>query len=69
MLQPIRCDFLTGSLTDQASMEGLVKDLDSQTANTHELLYYKKNGTALWLEVDSNNILTYLNLVACSFID
>ena len=53
MLQPIRCDFLTGSLTDQASMEGLVKDLDSQTANTHELLYYKKNGTALWLEVDS----------------
>ena len=51
MLKPIRCDFLAGSLTDQASMEGMVKDLDSHTASTHELLFYKKNGTALWLEV------------------
>ena len=51
MLQSVRCDFLTGSLTDKASMEALAEDLDHHRASVHEILYYKKTGTGIWLEV------------------
>ena len=51
MLKPLRCDFMTGPLTDQHSMELLSHALEQQTPSIHEMLYYKKNGTGIWLEV------------------
>ena len=51
MLKPLRCDFMTGPLTDQHSMELLSHALEQQTPSLHEMLYYKKNGTGIWLEV------------------
>ena len=51
MLKPLRCDFMTGPLTDQHSMEPLSHALEKQTPSLHEMLYYKKNGTGIWLEV------------------
>ena len=51
MLKPLRCDFLTGPLTDGASMDTLKHSLEQQSASIHEMLYYKKNGTGIWMEV------------------
>ena len=51
MLKPLRCDFLTGPLTDSNSMEILKNAFEQQTSSVHEMLYYKKNGTGIWLEV------------------
>ena len=51
MLKPLRCDFLTGPLTDCASMDLLKNSLEQQAASIHEMLYYKKNGTGIWVEV------------------
>ena len=51
MLKPLRCDFLTGALTDQNSMDVLRDVFEQQRASVHEILYYKKNGTGIWLEV------------------
>ena len=51
MLKPLRCDFLTGALTDTNSMEVLREVFEEQRASIHEILYYKKNGTGIWLEV------------------
>ena len=42
---------MTGPLTDQHSMELLSHALEQQTPSLHEMLYYKKNGTGIWLEV------------------
>ena len=51
MLKPLRCDFMTGPLTEQNSMEILKNAFEQQTPSIHEMLYYKKNGTGIWLEV------------------
>ena len=57
MLKPLRCDFLTGPLTDSNSMEILKNAFEQQTSSVHEMLYYKKNGTGIWLEVRKNNTI------------
>ena len=51
MLKSLSCDFLTGPLTDEGSLEVLKHSLEQQTAGCHEVLYYKKNGTGIWMEV------------------
>ena len=51
MLKPLRCDFLTGPLTNSESMDQLKSSLEQQSASIHEMLYYKKNGTGIWVEV------------------
>ena len=51
MLKPLRCDFLTGPLTNLESMEQLKSSLEQHSASIHEMLYYKKNGTGIWVEV------------------
>ena len=55
MLKPLRCDFMTGPLTEQNSMEILKNAFEQQTPSIHEMLYYKKNGTGIWLEVKLSN--------------
>ena len=52
MLKPLRCDFMTGPLTEKNSMEVLKNAFEQQTPSIHEMLYYKKNGTGIWLEVN-----------------
>ena len=59
MLKPVRCDFLTGSLTGQASMDGLTDALDKQIAGVHENLFYKKNSSAIWLEVTTQHCILH----------
>lgn len=56
MLKPIRCDFLSGTLTEEVGLEALTEDLDNQRAGSHEILYYKKNAAAIWLEVVRDSI-------------
>ena len=51
MLKSLSCDFLTGPLTDEGSLEVVKHSLEQQTAGCHEVLYYKKNGTGIWMEV------------------
>ena len=51
MLKPLRCDFLTGPLTNSESMDQLKSSFEQQSASIHEMLYYKKNGTGIWVEV------------------
>ena len=51
MLKPLRCDFLTGPLTNSESMDQLKYSFEQQNASIHEMLYYKKNGTGIWVEV------------------
>ena len=69
MLKPLRCEFLTGALTDVNSMDVLRDGFEQQRSSIHEILYYKKNGTGIWLEVGG----TYVNLfnsiiqVCCHF--
>ena len=72
MLKPLRCDFLTGPLTDPTSMENLKNAFDLHTASIHEMLYYKKNGTGVWLELEvipvkneSNSVVLFI----CTFRD
>ena len=59
MLKPLRCDFLTGPLTDGASMDTLKHSLEQQSASIHEMLYYKKNGTGIWMEVTLKATFTF----------
>ena len=61
MLKPLRCDFMTGPLTDQHSMELLSHALEQQTPSIHEMLYYKKNGTGIWLEVGILHLILIKN--------
>ena len=56
MLKPLRCDFLTGPLTNSESMDQLKYSFEQQSASIHEMLYYKKNGTGIWVEVKILNI-------------
>ena len=51
MLKPLRCDFLAGPLTNSESMDQLKSSFEQQSASIHEMLYYKKNGTGIWVEV------------------
>ena len=51
---------MTGPLTDQHSMELLSHALEQQTPSLHEMLYYKKNGTGIWLEVGILHPITKL---------
>ena len=53
MLKSLSCDFLTGPLTDEGSLEVLKHSLEQQSAGCHEVLYYKKNGTGIWMEVST----------------
>ena len=56
MLKPLRCDFLTGPLTNSESMDQLKSSLEQQSASIHEMLYYKKNGTGIWVEVKLSTV-------------
>ena len=75
MLKSLSCDFLTGPLTDEGSLEVLKHSLEQQSAGCHEVLYYKKNGTGIWMEVSTiqqHNVLCplyiqLLHLIICSF--
>lgn len=72
MLKPLRCDFLTGPLTDSNSMEILKNAFEQQTSSVHEMLYYKKNGTGIWLEVELIPVKNESNIVVlfiCTFRD
>ena len=51
MLKPLRCDFLVGALTDMNSLDTLKEAFEQQRPSVHEILYYKKSGTGIWLEV------------------
>ena len=65
MLKPLRCEFLTGALTDTNSMEVLREVFEEQRASIHEILYYKKNGTGIWLEVGCTEIRTQCHTNIC----
>ena len=58
MLKSLSCDFLTGPLTDEGSLEVLKHSLEQQSAGCHEVLYYKKNGTGIWMEVSTIQSIT-----------
>lgn len=55
MLKPLCCDMLSGPLTEQSSLDLLRTVFEHQRASVHEILYYKKNGSAVWLEVGGHH--------------
>eukprot|EP00095_Tigriopus_kingsejongensis_P007430 maker-scaffold443_size169656-snap-gene-0.13 protein:Tk07430 transcript:maker-scaffold443_size169656-snap-gene-0.13-mRNA-1 annotation:"potassium voltage-gated channel protein eag isoform x1" len=72
MQKSIRCDFMVGVLTDQDTLNKITESMARMEGGAYEVLFYKKNGHAIWLQVDITEIRNAQRVVVlflCAFRD
>ena len=69
MMKSLTCSFLAGSLTEESSLDEIKANLSNKEAGAHEVLYYKKNKTEIWLEVRLVKVTFNLSLIKNSVLN
>uniref|UniRef100_A0A0K2TNG6 Potassium voltagegated channel protein eaglike [Apis florea] n=1 Tax=Lepeophtheirus salmonis TaxID=72036 RepID=A0A0K2TNG6_LEPSM len=72
MQKSIKCEFMTGALTDRETLKKMEMTFEGHLPGGFEVLYYKKNGHGVWLQVEITPIRNEQEIVViflCVFRD